>query len=70
MSRSTLFSWQTLPYSLEKEMASHSSVLAWRISWTEEPGRLQIMGSQRAGHDLSDLAHMQLILSFTHSFIR
>ena len=35
---------------LEKEMATHSSVLAWEISWTEEPGRLQYMGSQRVGH--------------------
>ena len=36
---------------LEKEMAIHSSVLAWRIPWTEEPGGLQSMGSQRAGHN-------------------
>ena len=36
---------------LEKEMATHSSTLAWKISWTEEPGRLQSMGSQRVGHD-------------------
>ena len=36
---------------LEKGMATHSSILAWRISWTEEPGRLQSMGSQRVGHD-------------------
>ena len=36
---------------LEKEMATHSSILAWKISWTEEPGRLQSMGWQRAGHD-------------------
>ena len=36
---------------LEKEMAPHSSTLAWKISWTEEPGRLQSMGSQRVGHD-------------------
>ena len=36
---------------LEKEMATHSSVLAGRIPWTEEPGRLQSMGSQRVGHD-------------------
>ena len=36
---------------LEKEMATHSSILAWRIPWTEEPGRLQSMGSQRVGHD-------------------
>ena len=34
---------------LQKEMATHSSILAWRISWTEEPGRLQSMGSQRVG---------------------
>ena len=36
---------------LEKEMATHSSTLVWKIPWTEEPGRLQSMGSQRAGHD-------------------
>ena len=36
---------------LEKGMATHSSILAWRIPWTEEPGGLQSMGSQRAGHD-------------------
>ena len=37
-------------------MATHSSILAWRIPWTEEPGGLQSMGSQRVGHDWSDLA--------------
>ena len=37
--------------SLEKEMATHSSILAWRIPWTEEPGGLQSMVSQRLGHD-------------------
>ena len=37
--------------SLEKEMAAHSSILAWKIPWMEEPGRLQSMGSQRVGHD-------------------
>ena len=37
--------------SLEKEMATHSSTLAWRIPWREEPGRLQSMGSQRVGLD-------------------
>ena len=37
--------------SLEKEIATHSSTLAWKIPWTEEPGRLQSMGSQRVGHD-------------------
>ena len=36
---------------LEKEMATHSSILAWRVPWIEEPGRLQSMGSQRVGHD-------------------
>ena len=36
---------------LEKEMATHSSILAWRIPWVEEPGRLQSMESQRVGHD-------------------
>ena len=37
--------------SLEKGMATHSIILAWRIPWTEEPGGLQSMGSQRVGHD-------------------
>ena len=36
---------------LEKEMAIHSSTIAWKIPWTEEPSRLQFMGSQRVGHD-------------------
>ena len=49
--------WETRVQSLggedprEKEMATHSSTLAWKIPWTEEPGRLQSMGSQRVGHD-------------------
>ena len=38
---------------LEKEMATHSSILAWRIPWTEDPSRLSSMGSQRVGHDLA-----------------
>ena len=38
---------------LEKEMATHSSILAWEIPWTEETGGLQSMGSQRVGHDLA-----------------
>ena len=38
-------------HALEKEMATHSSILAWKIPWTEEPGKLQSMGSQRVGHD-------------------
>ena len=36
---------------LEEEMETHSSILAWEIPWTEEPGRLQSIGSQRVGHD-------------------
>ena len=43
---------------LEKRMATHPSVLAWRIPRTEEPGGLWSMGSQRAGHDWSDFAHL------------
>ena len=40
--------WEDLP---EKEMATHSSILAWKIPWMKESGRLQFMGSQRVGHD-------------------
>ena len=40
--------WEDL---LEKEMATHSRILVWRISWTEEPGRLQSMGLQRVRHE-------------------
>ena len=46
---------------LEKEMATHSSIFAWEIPWAEEPGRLQSMGSQRVGHDRSDLVHTQKV---------
>ena len=42
---------------LEDGMATHSSILAWRISWMEEPSRLQFIGSRRVRHDWSDLAH-------------
>ena len=41
-------SWEDL---LEKEMATHSNIHAWKIPWTEEPGRLQSMGSRRVGYD-------------------
>ena len=47
--------WDSIPgpqRSLEKEMATHSSILAWEISWREEPGRLQSMRSRKAGHEL------------------
>ena len=43
-------------YTLEKGMATHSSILGWRIPWTEEPGELRSIGLQRIGHDWRDLA--------------
>ena len=46
---------------LEKGMAIHSSILAWRIPWTEDPGRLQSMGSQRIGQDLVTITHSYLL---------
>ena len=55
--------WETRVWSLgredplEKEMATHSSILAWRIPWREEPGRLQSMGSQRVRHDWETSLH-------------
>ena len=52
---STMWETQVQPLGredpLEKEMAIHSGTIAWKIPWTEEPGRLQSMGSQRVGHD-------------------
>ena len=50
---------------LEKEMATHSTILAWKIPWTEEPSRLQCMGLQRVGHD-SDFTYS--LVGFTNSF--
>ena len=47
---------------LEKEIATHSSILAWRIPRTEEPGGLQFMGSQRVGHDWATSLHFTLVL--------
>ena len=57
--------------SREKDMAAHSSVLAWRIPWTEEPGGLLSMGSHRVGHNSSDLACMHALEKgmATHSSI-
>ena len=43
--------WTQLKWLMEKAMATHSSTLAWKIPWTEEPGRLQSVGSQRVGHN-------------------
>ena len=48
---------------LEEEMATHSSILAWRILWTEEAGGLQSLGSQRVGHDLAANAFTLHILT-------
>ena len=48
---------------LEVDMATHSSILAWRIPWTEEPGRLQSIGSHGVGHDRSNLACMYTLLA-------
>ena len=55
---------------LEKVMATHSSILAYEIPWTEELGRLQSIGSQRVGHDSSDLtgSHAQTSTSLCTSF--
>ena len=52
---------------LEEEMATHSSIPAWRIQWTEEPGGLQSMGSQRVGHELNN--HHPLAIYFTYGNI-
>ena len=63
--------WETWVWSLgqedplEKEMATYSSILAWRILWTEEPGGLQSTGSQRVGHDwATSLTHMSIKFFF------
>ena len=49
---------------LEEEMGTHSGILAWRIPWTEEPGRLQSMGLQRVGHNWTGHTHTHRHLSF------
>ena len=56
----SLFTFTLHFHALEKEMATHSSVLAWRIPGTGEPGGLPSMGSHRVGHDWSDLAKKNL----------
>ena len=45
---------------LEKEIAAHSSIIAWKVPWTVEPGRLLSMGSQRVGHDLVTSLHFTI----------
>ena len=63
-----LKNWTQLSNFLEKEMATHSSVLAWRIPGTGEPGGLLSMGSHRVGHDGSDLAAAAEQLSLSRLF--
>ena len=48
--------------SLEESMATHSSILGWRTPWTEDPGWLQCIESQRVRHNLSDLSHTSIII--------
>ena len=66
MVKSLPAAWETqvrslgLENPLEKDMTTHSSILAWKIPWTEEPGRLQSMGSKRVPHDCD--------FTFTHWF--
>ena len=50
--------------SLQKEMAIHSNILAWRIPWTEEPGGLQSIALPRVGHDWSDCTHTHTLISY------
>ena len=54
---------------LEEGIATHSSNLAWRIPWTEEPGRLRSTGSQTVGHDWSSLACVVQLLSHVRLFV-
>ena len=53
--------------SLKEEMTTHSSIVAWKIPWTEEPGRLQSMGLQKVGHNWAT-EHTGLEISFFPSF--
>ena len=65
----SLFSFTFHFHALEKEMATHSSVLAWRIPGTGEPGGLPSMGSHRVGHDWRDLATEAVISDAEHLFM-
>ena len=56
--------------SLEKGMAIHSSILAWRIPWTEEPGRLQSMGSQRVRYNRATITHSRILWLKNQVFYR
>ena len=54
---------------LEKQMATHSSILAWRIPWTEKPGGLQSMGSQRVRHDWATNTHTKIDISYKYQCV-
>ena len=54
---------------LEKEMATHSSILAWRIPWSEEPGGLHSMGSQRVGHDWATSFSLSFHFNFFYIYL-
>ena len=56
--------------SLEKEMATHSSILAWEIPWTEEPGGLQSMGQQQSRARLSDLTTTTIAKVISNTFLK
>ena len=57
-------------HALEKEIATHSITLAWKIPWMEEPGRLQSMGSQRVGHDLATSLHFAVLIPVILVFMK
>ena len=68
--------WETQVWSLgqedplEKETATHSSILAWKIPWTEDPGRLQSMGSQRVGHNwVTSLSKRDMFISLWNNVL-
>ena len=56
---------KTISIPLEKEMTTHSSTLAWRIPWAEEPGRLRSMGPQTVIHDLATKHHTKALMLTT-----
>ena len=65
----TLFLLNFLFCTLEEGMTTPSSILSWKITWTEEPGGLQSMGSQRVGHDWSDLTYINMHFVLEHSWL-
>ena len=65
----TWLKWLSICACLGEGMATHSSIIAWRIPWTEEPGGLPSMGSHRVGHNWSDLAAVAAELTQTCSLI-